>query len=636
MLSGYEYVRLANDRCRVAMPDEWFELCNGPYAGNDKHTFQMDKLLANPETGTWEIWIDDDFSVDIFNQYSLERMYTKKETFVSKTVSDGWVDYSIWDMGGGQRQAGAYGIISRNGYLPQFAGSGEFGNWYSFLPEPYIATDTLGLSAAAMPRTAAEQAQKFASVTGDRDNVEWAQMFAAMLSLAYVETDVEALIRTAADTLASDSFASAVVEEVFTLYERYPKDWRKAYTEFENRYYVEGITKAGYTTINCAFVLLDLLYGGGDYMETAKIGSLAGYDCETTCGIALSVLAIMGGTEIMPDAADRLVWQGANGVIINRARSSFAEDVYMHADNLPERMPIAEVIDLFVRNFERILVAEGGHMDANYYYIPRQPIEKHHAISLQNGGFESSTLDGFTVRGTAEISPLATTGLHAARLTGETEITTVAYGLTVGKTYALSSFIRVTDKSAAYLFARDKGQTFSAAVYRTEGAAAYESQKAIARTLVFTATASEMEIGVRFVPNAAYSDEFAIVDAFTLHEVQETAVGSASVQNPSANGLYNGKVSLTVNAENYGEALLKVSFANYAPVYTNAVLTVNGESGGTAAFSATGTAPAGFTQQDCVYIPVLLQKGTNAVTLTFAERELILRDVQLVKYTERW
>ena len=636
MLSGYEYVRLANGRCCVAMPDEWFALCNGPYAGNDQHTFQTDKLLENGETGFLEVWIDDDFSVDIFNQYSIERMYAEYGTFVSKVISDGWMDYGIWDMGGGQRKAGAYGLISRNGYLPQFAGSGEFGNWYSFLPEPYIATDTLGISAAAMPRTAATQAKKFAAVTGDRDNVEWAQMFATMLSLAYVETDVETLIRTAADVLAPDGFASSVVEEVFALHERYPSDWRRAYTEFENKYYVQDVTLAGSTTINCAFTLLDLLYGGGDYVKTAQIGALAGYDCETTCGIALSVLAIMGGTAVMPEEADRLVWQGGNGVIVNRARSSFAEDVYMHADNLPERMPIPEVIDLFVRNFESILTAEGGHMDANYYYIPKQSVAKHRAITLPNGGLESGSTDGFSVSGHAEISDLATTGLHAAKLIGETELCTTAYGLTEGKTYALSAFIRVTDKSTAYLFARDKGKTFSAAVYRSEGAAAYESQKAIARTLVFTATGSEMDLGVRFIPNAAYDGEFAVVDAFTLHEVRETKAGDVTVRAPSADGLYNGKLSLSINAEAYGEACLKISFANHAPVYTNAAITVNGKSGGTAAFSATGAPLADLTPQDCVYIPVLLQAGENEVTLSFAERELLVREVRLVQPEEAW
>lgn len=636
MLSGYEYVRIANDRCRVAMPDEWFALCNGPYAGNDAHTFQMDKHLWNGETGLYEIWIDDDFSVDIFNQYTLEKMYGAHGAPVSKMISDSWTEYGIWDMGGGQRKAGAYGQISRNGYLPQFAGSGEFGNWYSFLPEPYIATDTLGISAAAMPATAAEQAKLFASVTGDRDNVEWAEMFAAMLSLAYIEDDIPELIRTAATTLSPDSYAMAVVEEVFTLHAQYPHDWRSAYIAFESAHYTEGVTVAGDTTINCGFVLLHLLYGGGDYMQTAMIGSLAGYDCETTCGIALSVLAIMGGTSVMPEETDRLVWQGGNGVIINRARPSFTEDVYMHADNLPERMPISEIVDMYVRNFERILLAEGGAMDDNYYYIPRQTIRAYRAVTLQNGGFEQGTTDGFTVRGTAEITSLATTGRYAAKLIGDTELKTMVYGLTVGETYALGAFIHVSSASSAYLFAKDGAKTFSAAVYRTEGAAAYEAQKSVARTLIFTATAPSMEVGVLFASNDVYAEQYATVDAFTLHKVQESTIGTVTVQNAKADGVYNGKVTLSVNAKTEGEALLKVSFANYAPVYTDVKLTVNGKAGGTAALSATGVEPDGFTPCDATYIPVWLSAGENTVVLTFAERELILKEFALVEYQTKW
>jgi len=636
MLSGYEYVRLANDRCRVAMPEEWFSLCNGPYAGNDAHTFQMDKLLLNKDTGILEVWIDDDFSVDIFNQHALEKMYTEYGTVVSKAISDSWLEYSIWDMGGGQRKAGAYGLISRNGYLPQFAGSSEFGNWYSFLPEPYIATDTLGISAAAMPRTAAEQARKFAMVTGDRDNVEWAQMFSAMLAMAYVETNVETLIRSAAEVLAPDSVPYAIVEEVFALYEQNPSDYRSAYIAFENAHYTDGVTKAGDTTINCGFVLLDLLYGGGDYMQTAKIGSIAGYDCETTCGIALSVLAILGGTDVMLEETDRLVWQGGNGVIVNRSRSSFSEDVYMHADNLLERMPIADVIDLYVRNFERILAAEGGFMDDHYYYIPRQTVGSHKSIALPNGGFEDGTVNGFEVKGTAEISPLAATGMYAAKLTGETEMYTKVYGLTVGKTYSLSAFIRVTDMSSAYLFARDGGKAYSAAVYRTEGTGAYDAHKSIARTLTFTATGSTMEIGVRFVPNAVYSTPFAIVDALSLQEICESAVGTAEISDTAADQLYRGKVTVAVHADKSAESLLKVSFANHAPVHTDAALTVNGKPGGSVAFSATGGAVPGFTPADAVYIPVLLTQGENTVTLAFPERQLYIRDVSLVETSTRW
>ena len=636
MLSGYEYVKLANGRCRVAMPDEWFELCNGPYAGNDKHTFQMDKLLLNKKTGIYETWIDDDFSVDIFNQYTIEKMLSEHGTIVSKSISDSWIEYGIWDMGGGQRKAGAYGLISRNGYLPQFAGSCEFGNWYSFLPEPYISTDTLGFTAAAMPNTAAYLADTFSAVTGDRDNTEWARMFATMLSLAYTESNIEKLIYTAADTLSRDSFAYSIVEEVFALHEKYPTDWRKAYTEFENKYYIDEITLAGNTTINCGFVLLDLLYGGGDYLKTAQIGSLAGYDCETTCGIALSVLALMGGTKVIPDVANELVWQGGNGVIVNLARTSFADDVYMHADNLPKRIQISEIVDMFTRNFESVLLANGGHIDSEYYYIPKQTIDTYKSVKIENSGFESGSLDVFGISGKAEISLLASTGRYAAKLYDDGEITATVHGLTVGKTYELSAFIAISDKSSAYLFARDKENAFSAAVYRTEGAAAYESQKGILRKLVFTATSPDMEIGIRFIPNMIYSGEHAIVDAFTLYEISETKVGNVTVTDKSSDGIYTNSVNLKVNSDRSEESLLKVSFANLAPAFTNVSLTVNGVAGGTAAFSATGIAVLGFTPLDCVYIPVMLAAGENTITLSFSGRELIINDVQLVKRIERW
>ena len=632
MLSGYEYVKYEDGRCRVAMPDEWFELCNGPYAGNDKHTFQMDKHLLNKDTGVYEIWIDDDFSVDIFNQYTLKETFKEHGMLVSKEISEAWVDYSIWDMGGGQRKAGAYSLISRLGYLPQFAGSSEFGNWYSYLPEPYIATDTLGITAAAMPNTAASLAERFAAVTGDRDNVEWARMFAAMLSLSYTQTDIEKLIYSAADTLSHESFAYSVVEEVFELYKANPTDWRKAFTEFENKYYTGSATFAGNTTINCGFALLDLLYGGGDYLKTAQIGSLAGYDCETTCGIALSVLALIGGTDVLPDVVNELVWQGGNGVIVNRARPSFADDVYMHADNLPERMMISEIVDMYVANFESVLLSNGGHIDDEYYYIPKESIGRYKSVKIDNGGFEKGSLDGFTVNGSAEVCSLAVSGLYAAKLVGDTEITTVVHGLSVGETYELTAFIGTSDKSSAYLFARDAENTYSAAVYRTASTAQHDTQKSIVRKLVFTATASDMTIGVRFAPNAIYDGEYATVDAFTLCKIRETKVGHAEVKS----GAYANSLNFSVKSENSGELMLKVSFANNAPAYTNVAVTVNGVSGGTAPFSATGVAPDGFTPLDCVYIPVLLTKGENTVTLSFNGRELIINNVSLVKRSERW
>lgn len=635
MLSGYEFKKLPSGRCYVAMPDEWFALCNGPYAGNDKYMHHLDKLLKNKTTGIMETWMDDDFSVDVFNQYMLEKMYADYGTVSAKVISDSWLQYGIWDMGGGQRQAGAYGVISRRGYLPQFAGSGEFGNWYGYLSEPYIAADTLGMNAAGMPETAASLAGTFAVVTGDRDNVEWARMFAAMFSMAYFESDIETLILESAKVFPEGSFPMQLVDEVFALYKKYPDDWRTAYTEFENKYYVEDITNTANATVNCGFTLLTMLYGEGDFMQTAKIGSLAGYDCETTVGIALSVLGIIHGMDVMPETVNELVWQNGRGVIVNLTRTSADEGVRMHADNLPERMPIADIVAKYVKNFESVLLENGGYMDEKHYYIPVQKLGSGEAIVIENGGFETGTLEGFTVTGKAEITPLATMGLHAAKLTGNADIRTTVKGLTVGKTYALTAYVNVTSASAAYVYAR--GNTAEClSVYRPASAANYEWQKSVKRVLVFEATATNMEIGVRFVPGASAEEQYAIVDALVLTRMEETQGGNAEIRSKTADGIYKDAITLSVRADAKKEVLIKLSFSNCEEKNVDADITVNGKAYSTASFYTTGVSPADMTATDYVLIPVVVEQGENTVSFAYSGKILGITEAAVVRVTERW
>ena len=75
-LSGYEFVWTAGGPY-IGMPLEWYEFLNGPYAGNYAHYWpglyaegnnRYDRLKVNPETGMNEVWSDDDYHIDIFNQ----------------------------------------------------------------------------------------------------------------------------------------------------------------------------------------------------------------------------------------------------------------------------------------------------------------------------------------------------------------------------------------------------------------------------------------------------------------------------------------------------------------------------------------------------------------------------------------
>ncbi|MBQ1212154.1 MAG: ADP-ribosylglycohydrolase family protein [Clostridia bacterium] len=620
VLTGYEFVTLpGTDRGRVGMPDDWFDICAGPYAGPNPHKRHTNKLIKNEDTGLWESWVDDDYGVDVFNQFMLKDMYKDKGTVCQKYITDGWLKCDIYDMGGGNRYAGAYAYAKKYGYLPQFAGNTEFGNKYSYCTEPYLGADTIGMDAAGMPESASEISGKFASMTGERDNVGWARFFAVLMSRAYFENDIPALIRTSAEIFDANAWHRCVIDEMFELYAKHPDDWRAAYTEFEEKYYVPNNTRMTNNTINCGFVILDLLYGGGDYMETCKISALSGYDCESTCGIALSVVAIMTGMKTMPEKVNRLVWQDGEGVITNLSPEGLAEMYWMHALALPERFKITEIVEMYRENFESILKERGGYWDEENYYIPNERIKAYDSVKLTNSCFECGDLTGWTVaRGKAEMTSLATVGLSAVKLTENGELRQRVSGLKVGEKYMLTAFVMSSPETDAYLFAGDS----CVSINRTAGYTAYTAHKPVLRELVFTATSAETDIGV-----SVFGDGYSIADDFSLVRIEERAVGTASIA--------DGGMGISLTCETDKEAYLRLDFENASGAIVHAHLNADGEHYCGFAFRKTAPAPEGFTSADCVYLPVTLGIGEHKLTIT-VDGEVSIKTAGLVTLNKRF
>ena len=321
VFSGYEFVR-TNGQLYVGMPDDWYKFLAGPYAVRNAHNQHETKLIYNSETKLWESWLDDDYSIDILNLYILRDMHAQYGTVASKVITDDWVKYNVYDMGGGHRSVGAYGLMKFKRYLPAFSGSAEYGNRYNYCTEPWIENETLGMVTADMPNAAADLTDIFAAVTGDRENVDWTKFMSVMYSLAYFEKDIPTLICRAAEIFGEGTYEREVVDTCFALYEQYPDDWRASCRAAE-RAVLRKHDRMSDTAlqlemnVNNAFVLLGLLYGGGDYEETCKILSLAGYDGDCTAAVGLSILGIIGGMDILPEKVNERIWQDGEGVLVN-------------------------------------------------------------------------------------------------------------------------------------------------------------------------------------------------------------------------------------------------------------------------------------------------------------------------------
>ena len=278
-------------------------------------------------------------------------------------------------------------------------------------------------------------------------------------------------------------------------------------------------------------------------------------------------------------------------------------------------------------NFEWLLLENGGKIENGMYYIPRAKLTVPEVIFYED--FESRNLGGYTLfgGGVALTAENIYEGVSSVKITAakeESGLYKTVTGLTVGAQYRMVCYVRTAQDATAQIFARAKGDD---GVYVT----VYDqSEYYVRRTFVFTATAKTMEIGVRVPIGSSV-----LIDHLTLTRVSETAVGTAKVAAPTADGAYNKTVSMTVTGTIGKEVLLKIGFANPTGAIVDASVMVNGTRFNTAPLYMTG-ADAAANKADHVYIPILLQNGENTVTLSIGDKTIYIRSVEIVTLTDRW
>lgn len=644
--SGYEFVWNADKTPRIALPDAWFFLCNGPYAGNSAYQTHTNRLIYNKETGIYEVHTDDDYHIDILNQYILKDSFESYAAVSCAAILRNWRYYQVSDWGGGSQDVGAMKLMASLNLLPPFTGRSEYGNICHWLTEPYIENETLGMNAPGMPNTAVELTSVFANVTGDYENVMWAKFYAAMYSMAYFEDDVYTLIEEASKVFPEGCFPRDIIRMCREAYEKYPNDWRAAVIEIEekawrNKFGMTGQTDSG---TNGAFAVLSLLYGGGKYTETCKIASLAGYDGDCTAAIVTGIVGIIAGMENTPKAVMQKLWKNGDSVFVNEAKGDWTA---RFRANFPERTPVSEIIDLYRQNFEFILKNNGGYVIDGNYYIPKSTLKTARGIPVVNGDFESGTINNFTfVPGSSNDkitvdSSGAVTGDYGVKIYGnastEAKLYTVVTGLKPGELYSLSAYISATASQKAVLFAEgtDSVTRFSCSVY---------SQSAFARReLVFKATGETMRIGIMRSAGKAVLG-YITADDFLLQQISEEYLYGVDFAGKNALALSEGRkglkcsgvVQATVNCTepDIFEYLLKIDFANESLAVVYANIAVDGEKRGAAPFYKTGASILTSVENNYVYIPLALHEGENTISIDFGVNNINIYDAVIVRRSD--
>lgn len=623
VLTGYEFI-WNNGAPYLGMPDEWFDLVNGPYAGNYEHYRPGDwpiynrLFAAGAPAGTdaySRIGGDDDYHVDIFNQLILQE-YGPFAT--SANIRDMWVSHDVSDWGGGQDARQLFG----QSLLSAFSGKREYGNRFHWCTEPYIENETVGMNAPGMGYAAYVLADKFGSVSGDFDSLTWAKFWATMYAGAYFAEDVTALLRESAAVLPDGSWPRRIFDLAFALHEKHPDDWRQAVTELAaNRRHYAGIDNVQTSVdVNNGFTILALLYGGGDWEATCRVASLSGYDAECSAAIACGIIGIMKGMEGTPQKVKDVVYNDGKGVYVNDTQTGFIPHINK---DYPAEQTWEEIARMYQANAEKVILAYGGRIEDDHYVLPVQKPYEVHTLIQGNADFEQGSLAGWEQTGD-NVLAVANDDAHSGNYKGvvykEGGRLFMRYeNLTVGRTYRVTAYVRTSADVEARLYADCGGQESWAAVCNT-------TDYWVSRSFTFTATAATADIGLLMASGEGWAaiDDLAVEEdvnrVLVRYEGEDAEL--SGLEAVDADGAFGGK------AASYGEGsatfrgirlnqgrelYARVYYTNTASEMAPIDVLVNGEAYTQFRIPATGA--QGDYGCNYVEIPVWLEQGENDIRL---------------------
>lgn len=622
-LSGYEFARWNN---MTGLDESWFDFCNGPYAGNYSHftppdTERYDRLKDDPVTGLSTVWSDDDYHIDILNQYIL-----KEIGHSSYAIKETWKKYIVSDWGGG---GDAMALINSKNLLSPFTGTIEAGNRYGWCTEAYIENETLGMNAPGMPNVATFLTDKFASNVGYFDSVTWAKFYAAMYSLAYFETDVKVIMEKASKAMPVNSYPYQIYKKGLEIYAKYPNNYKTGAQEMEtlrrNLYRIDNVQCD--PNINGGLAVLSWLYGENDYMKTAKYSSIMGYDGDCTAAICCGLMGVLKGfkpiNEEYTTINDKIYHNGA-GVYHNDVETTYQARILSNL--YPTNQPIDDIVAMYQENFEKILLENGGSINATSYVIPTTELVEPHAALFDNYDAENRETTGFSSKNgtlyclTETENENSHTGFAYFQFnntsSGETYHT---YQLVKGKTYRLTTYVKTSDDTQVFMFARSNGEA-------TEEVSFANLSSITNKSFVFTAQEEIVDVGFMFKGGSA--SEYVIFDDFMLEEINTPTLAVASEQALNlASNKYIKSLSRPASVKFGEEVILSVEYRHYggSPLFA----TLNRGSDVYGGFIFSNTSKNATSGRAVVEIPYVFENDLDTIQLVFTNTKLYIGKIEI-------
>jgi len=169
-----------------------------------------------------------------------------------------------------------------------------------------IFIDGWGLIHPGDPERASDFARRAGSVSHDGEAIYAAQVVAALVAQAFVESDIHALLDTAVGLIPRDCLIARMISDIREWHAQDP-DWKHGFAKIEGLY---GYDKYGgncHTVPNHAIIIHALLHSGGSFSRALMIANTCGWDTDCNSGNVGCIMGVRGGLDAIDRGPD---WRG--------------------------------------------------------------------------------------------------------------------------------------------------------------------------------------------------------------------------------------------------------------------------------------------------------------------------------------
>jgi hypothetical protein len=159
-----------------------------------------------------------------------------------------------------------------------------------------------------MVNTAAEFCDRVGHIMNYGDGWYGGVYIAAMYALAFVSENIEAVAEEALKVIPAKSTFAQTMQDVIRWHRENPSDWKDTWFKVQRKWSEDiGCPEGVFSSfdidakINCAWVLLGLLYGDGDFGKTLSVSARAGDDSDCNPASAGGILGTLLGYKNISD-----------------------------------------------------------------------------------------------------------------------------------------------------------------------------------------------------------------------------------------------------------------------------------------------------------------------------------------------